>query len=358
MKNVALIGPSSTLFKGGITHFTEELYNILSKKDDVVIDFIPFTRNYPPLLYKGSQPSGKIQKGWDWLNPLSYIQVAKRIKTLNADIVILQWWTFFWGIPYLFLLLIMKLFKTDVQKHIVIHNVYDHECSALSKLFSKIVLPFFDLYIVHSKGEYDKLAKLLRDKSKIKLQQMPVFNMFKKKPHSIVYKKKSADEKIMLFFGHVRPYKGLDLLIESLSKLNKNDFAFHLLVAGEFWNDKEAYIKQIKKYNLEDYITLFDKYIPDDEVPNYFNSADAVIMPYKKATGTAVSKVAHFFNKPIIATPVGDLAQSSHFVAESTSINDFVKVLKRFFKYKNIRPNKSKINNTTWKIYTKSLLSI
>lgn len=227
MQRVVSIGPSKELFKGGITHFTEEFNAELESDNAITSLFIPFSRNYPTFLYKGSQPNQIVSNGWSWLNPLSYYSTAKKIKDFKPDLILFQWWTFFWGVPYILLLCLIKILGIQSKKHIIVHNVYDHEKSFFSKLLSNSTLPFFDTYTVHSKQEQNKLRDIVQ-KKRIVLQHMPLFNKFKNKQYKSSAQKK-YDKDVLLFFGHVRPYKGLDLLLESLGLLKKKKFSFQLL---------------------------------------------------------------------------------------------------------------------------------
>lgn len=304
-----IIGPTSRFFKGGIVHFTYSLIEALKKKQQITL--ISFARGYPAFLFPGKkniEPNQK-EKGQaqelpilDWLNPLSFIKTFWLIKTSLAEKVVFQWWTWFWTLPYLIILLLLKLFSNK-KIIFIVHNVYDHEASFVKKLSAKLILGFADSYIVHSEEDKNKLLTWFPKRKNFIYKKLHPFVKSFKYPVKIKINKKYFT---LLFFGYVREYKGLDILLFAINKVAASIKNIRLIVAGEFWEKKAYYEKIIAKLGLNSKVQLIDSYIKNEDVGKFFAMADAVVLPYREATGTGVSRIALSFNKPIIATSSGD----------------------------------------------------
>lgn len=310
---IILVGPTSPLFKGGISHYTYNLYKELESQKKPV-ELISFSRAYPKQFFPGATTTDKSKKQFkvdekqllDWANPLSWFKVYRYIKNQHPQVLILQWWTWFFTLPYLTILFLTKTL-TNIKIVIIAHNPVDHEANLYKKLSANLVLKQAHKIVVHNSKLQKELSKLI--KVPVIMAFHPIYDMFRLGqdiPKSAQAKLK-VDSPLLLFFGHVRPYKGLDILLNALSKLWQKNIKINLLIAGEFWQNPNVYLDKIKSEHKK-FISIENKYIKNEEVEMYFRAADAVVIPYLTGTGSGPAKIALSFGKPIIATNVGDNA--------------------------------------------------
>ncbi len=312
-----MIGPTYP-FRGGIAHYTTLLYEHLKKKHNV--RFVSFSRQYPKLIFPGktdTDPSNVklksdgVERTLDSINPFTWITTALKIARSRADMLIIPWWVAFWTPQFLTISVFVKLFsKTKLL--FICHNVVEHESSWLKKVCTRLVLGWGDWFIVHSKEDEANLRELLSN-PQVKRNFHPTYDIFSAttKPVSREYAKKKIGvegKKTVLFFGFVRPYKGLEYLIKAFAEIaHGSDIT--LIIAGEFWKDRQTYFDLIAQLGIEDYIKLVDDYIPNENVPLYFNAADCVVVPYTSATGSGIVQMAYGFNRTVIASDVGCLPE-------------------------------------------------
>lgn len=312
--NIALVGPTYP-FRGGISHYTTLLYRELKKKHSV--KFFSFSRPYPKFLFPGDASfdkskkpikADKVKRILDWACPFSWISVAQKIKKFKPDLVIFPWWMWGWAIPFATIAILAKTFsKTKIL--FLCHNVIEHETAWWKNLLTKFALSTGNYYIVHSKSDFNKLKHVF-PKAKIKKTFHPTYEIFKlrKLTKTAAQKKLGISGNTILFFGYIRPYKGLRYLLQALPLvLKKIDVT--LLVAGEFWEDREKYQDLIKQLGITKNVKIFDEYIPNEELGIYFSATDLVLLPYTSATGTGITQIAFGFEKPVIGTKVGDLLE-------------------------------------------------
>lgn len=301
-KKVALLGPIAP-YRGGIAQYTTFLKRSLSKISN--LQTISFKRQYPKFLYPGESDIDPFSTGrdpevnysLDALNPFSLIKVANRIIKSEIDLAILTWWTLFWAPGFALIAFLLRRKKIPVI--FLCHNLADHDAKGLRKTFVEFLLSSADGYIVHSKQHKDFLETRFPERPVLKIH-IPAYEEF---PESKgLLKKRGRLE--LLFFGFIRPYKGLDVLLHALSKLN--DPEVYLTVAGETWEDKEVLFDLVKSLDLRN-VELHLSYTKEEELAEFFNRSDAVVLPYRSASGTAVGAVAYRYDRPIIATRVGGL---------------------------------------------------
>lgn len=300
-KRICIIGPFPPI-KGGISQYNGFLADEFKKKSEVCC--ISYKRQYPDFLVKHVEQTDKnhtrnsdVNFCIDSVNPYTWILTLYRIRKFRPDLVILPWWVVYWIPMYMFFLISFKI--EGIRSLLICHNVYEHEDNIIKHFFSRMTLRTADMYLVHSASEKDKLSSFT-SKHNIIRHLLPAYGSGDTSGAS---PEKSGTLKL-LFFGFVREYKGLDLLLESFTLLN--DQKISLTVAGEFWSGKDACLKFIKKYNLRN-ISILDGYLRDEEVKKYFLCADVVILPYRHATGSAVISLAYSYRKPVIVTNVGGL---------------------------------------------------
>jgi len=312
---ICLLGPTYP-FRGGIAHYTTLLYKSLKKKHD--IKFYSFKRQYPKFLFPGRTDKDcskfilkddNVKPILDSLNPLTWIKLAFKIMEDTPNLTIIPWWVIFWAPQFLTILFFIKIFsKTKIL--FICHNVAEHEANVIKILISKLVLSRGDYYIVHSAEEKKNLINLIGNKP-IKAAFHPTYEFFntEKIPRNVAKARINInDEKIILFFGFVREYKGLKYLLEAMPEILQN-IDVRLLVVGEFWNDKDAYVKLIKNLEIEKNVTIIDHYIPNEETPFYFHASDIVVLPYTSVTGSGLVQMAYGFNKPVVVTNIGSLSE-------------------------------------------------
>ncbi len=308
---VVLLGPTASHFKGGIVHYTANLYAEFGRLG-YPVKLVSFSRGYPKAFFPGAsnQPSPRTHIGsalelLDWLNPLSWWNTAFQIKKQKPKIVIFQWWTWFWTLPFLVVIAYLKIF-TKCKLVVIAHNPFDHEQALYKRWSSHLVLSFADKIMVPSFTLKKNLVQLFAKKEVVQAFH-PLYSFFKRKELS----KKRAQQKLktssplLLFFGHIRKYKGLAVLLKALNNLWESGHKINLMIVGEFWEDKDKYLKLIKpKY--QKLVKVVDSYVPDSEVALYFSACDAVAIPYLQGSGSGPAKIALAFNKPIVATNVAD----------------------------------------------------
>ena len=313
---IVIVGPTYP-FRGGISHYTTLLCLHLQKKHQ--IRFYTFSRPYPKKLYPGDASFDPSETKLiveaaiaciDWANPFSWIKVGLSILRWSPHLIVFPWWMWGWSIPFWTIAKIATL-RANTKILFLCHNVIEHESTFWKVLFSKFVLSTGNFYIVHSHGDYKNLKKMLPN-AKVTISFHPTYEVFELNSASQDSPKKGPNisnrlKKTILFFGVVRPYKGLEYLIKAMPQIINKLPDLCLVIAGEFWEDKTRYLKLIQEYGLGDNIMVFDSYIPNEEIAAYFSIADLVVLPYVSATGSGVTQIAFGFNKPVVATSVGDL---------------------------------------------------
>ncbi len=300
-------------YRGGIANFTEAFFTDLQEKADVSL--INFKRQYPSLLFPGktqfetnSKKNIFSERTIDSVNPFTWFSAGRKIKRDAPDFLVFAYWHPFFAPAYGTIAGIAR--KNKKTKIIALcHNVLPHERNFTDIPLAKMFFKKVDFAITLSQKSSNDL-KLLNDKIKSKTLFHPVYSNFGEPAEKRAAREKLglADKKTILFFGFIRKYKGLDILLRSIALL-KNKIDFQLLVAGEFYEKKDEYLNLIKDYKLDDVVILRDKFIPSDEVKYYFGVADVVVLPYRSATQSGIVQIANNFHKPVIATDVGGLSE-------------------------------------------------
>ncbi len=311
---MCLIGPTYP-FRGGLSHYTTLLYRQLKKRHEV--HFLAFKRQYPRWLFPGEtdQDSSRepiqeagVERILDSFNPLTWLQVFLRIKHINPDLVILPWWVSFWTPHFWTITTLVKIF-TQSRILFICHNVIAHESKLLDKLCTKLVLKKGDYFLVHSGEDLKNLRAIIPD-ADIKQSFHPTYEVFRS---GSVSKEEARTQleiegNIILFFGFVRPYKGLEYLLEAIPTITQ-DVDVQLLIVGEFWEGEEKYRTHIERLGIGKKIRIVNRYVPNEEVGAYFAAADLVVLPYTSATGSGIVQAAFGCHKPVVSTNVGCLPE-------------------------------------------------
>jgi glycosyltransferase involved in cell wall biosynthesis len=303
-RRVALIGPVLP-FRGGIAQHTTMLHREIQKQSDLLT--ISFSRQYPAWLFPGASDRdpeyAKHQEAGvdyllDSLNPLTWRAAVKRIISFGAQTVIIPWWTVFWTPCFGYIAQALRRRGTEVV--FFCHNVIEHESAWWKQRATKHVLRQGSRFVVHTKVDAENLTRLLPT-ANVAVQAHPIYDQF---PMAINTLPKRVGLEL-LFYGFVRPYKGLSTLIEAMEILKSEDVI--LTVAGEFWEGAQQIKDQIEQLNLKNLVEINDRYHSEQETAELFDRADVVVLPYLNATGSGVVPIAYHYLKPVIATDVGGL---------------------------------------------------
>lgn len=312
---IVMVGPVYP-YKTGLSYYVALLYKQLKKNHDVTL--LSYTMQYPKILFKKPQKDYKddvlkideAEFVLNTANPVSCIKTARKINKLKPDLVIFQWLHPYFAPCYTIITSLLK----NTKVLFMCHNVFPHERFPLDRLLTKITLKHGDIFTVHAKSDAEDLKSILPD-AHMQVTVHPAYNFFKQKDMSKEEARKilniASEEKVLLFFGLVREYKGLKHLLNALGKLKEEDpenkRKIHLLIAGDFAGERPEYDEIIRQLGIEDMIDITDGHIPIGEVEKFFAAADLVVLPYESATQSGVIQVAYSFDKPVLATRVGGL---------------------------------------------------
>lgn len=312
---ILLIGPTYP-FRGGIAHYTTLLCRAL--REDHEVKFISFKRQYPRLFFPGKTDQDiskhplrvdNVNYMIDPLNPLSWLATVRLITEFQPEKLVLPWWASYWALPFWTILTHIKR-SLDCEIVFICHNVVDHESQFFSKYAARAVLSKADRLLTHSHDETRKLHDLFGPHVNGVTAFLPTYAELKVKEYTPEEAKTELGltGDVLLFFGFVRPYKGLGILLEAMPAVLKEK-QVTLLIVGEFWWDKKKYLDQIRNSGLSDHVKIVDRYVPNEEMGQYFAAADLVVQPYISASGSAISQLAYGFDRPVIATRVGSLPE-------------------------------------------------
>lgn len=301
-RQLALLGPITPPFRGGIAQYTTELRLALSTRCD--LQTISFHRLYPQWLYPGSsdrepgqthQREADVRYELDAINPLTWSTAAAGIAGRGCDLAVINWWTLFWAPA--FALIARRLRARGIPVVYICHNLFDHDSGRIKQGISARLLSQADAYLVHASEQAETLRRLFPDKP-VRIHPHPTDGHYP--PATVVLPKRGRLE--LLFFGFIRPYKGLDVLIEALAMLA--DAKVYLTVVGEPWTSPDEIRKRVDMSGAPN-VDLHLKYVDAADAANFFARADLIVLPYRHATGSAVAAIAYHYEKPVLATRVG-----------------------------------------------------
>lgn len=295
--------------------FNERLARAFQQEGHTV-SIYTFSLQYPSFLFPGTSqysteaaPTGlDIKVCINSVNPLNWIKVGKLICNERPDIIVVRYWLPFMGPCFGTILRQAK--KNNYSRVVCIaDNVIPHEKRAGDEAFTKYFIKPVDAFITMSQNVLQDLAKFNTHKPAVYVPH-PLYDNFGAKVSKVAARTHLGlplDEPIILFFGFIRKYKGLDILLEALSLLREKMPALKLMIAGEFYDDKKVYEEQIAALTLKDKLILKTSFIPDSEIKYYFCAADLVVQPYRNATQSGVTPLAYHFEIPMLVTNVGGL---------------------------------------------------
>jgi D-inositol-3-phosphate glycosyltransferase len=317
-RKIVLIGSAHPL-RGGLATFNERLIReYLGRGDDASI--FTFSLQYPRFLFPGktqysSGPAPSdipIHVRINSINPLSWIKTGRELSKIKPDLVIIKYWMSYMA-PCLGT--IARIIRKNKHSKVisVIDNIIPHEKRPWDKFMARYFINSVDAFVVMSQNVLEDLNKILPFKSKpVEYCAHPLYDNFGEPVEKEIARKNlNLDPAFhyILFFGFIRDYKGLDILLKAFADPRLRKYRLKLLVAGEFYCDPKPYYDIIEQNNLNEIVVLSQDFIPDTEVAHYFCASDLVVQTYKSATQSGVSQIAYYFNKPIITTDVGGLAE-------------------------------------------------
>jgi len=419
MKKVVCFGPG-TKFKGGIANYNTSLAKAFDKNPDIETHIVSWIQQYPAIVPREfidkesrvNQLEGtRIKEVYltDFNKPGTWKKTADYIISLKADKVILQWYNAMQGLPLSRIVKRIRA-KSDAEVIFDLHFVVPKENSNLDKYFTKMGLKTANCFIVHSLKTYGELAELFpqvdiklsydgvrshTDYTALKLYH-PIYDMFKPDPNFDKKKFKAEHglkEHVFLFFGFIRKYKGLHQAIKAFAKVAEKRDDVSLIICGEsFWNtldsskistkikeatfgvlkkmflnsedDEKNYrpLDLIKELNIEDKVLLVNKFVANEDVPQYFQTADSVLLFYLTATPSGIESISYNFNMPILATRVGHFPETikhayNGYLASDGNIKEMADIMELSIDQPINRSNVAESSNKmSWENYTKVIL--
>ena len=420
-KTIVCFGPG-TRFKGGIANYNTSLAKAFDKLPDTESHIVSWSQQYPAIVprefidkeSKSNQLEGtEIQEKYitNFNNPSTWTKTADYIAALNPDKVIIQWYNAMQGLPLSRIVNRLKK-KCDAEIIFDLHFVVPKENSNLDKRFTKMGLSTGSTFIVHALKTYNELKELF-PKNKIALSYdgkrtqnewsalklyHPIYDMFMPDPQfdkKGFKKEHGLKENVFLFFGFIRKYKGLHQALEAFAKVAEKRNDVSLIICGEsFWNTldssklstkikeatfgllKKMFLKAeddeknykpldlIKKLNIEDRVMLINKFVANEEVPQYFQTADSVLLFYLTATPSGIESISYNFDMPILATKVGHFPETikdgyNGYLAEDKDIEDMARVMELSIEKPIDRNNVAKVTRKlSWENYARVILAV
>lgn len=313
---IVLIGTAFP-FRGGLASYNERMAaQFMDEGHEVSIE--TFSLQYPGFLFPGKTQLSDSPKpdhltiniSVNSINPFNWIKVGRRIRKSSPDLVIFKYWIPFMGPCFGTISRLIR--KNKITKVIsVLDNIIPHEKRIGDNLMTKYFVSAVDGFLSMSKSVNDDLSFFNTSKPRT-LSPHPLFDNFGEASNKNTAKEKlglDTDTDYMLFFGFIRDYKGLDLILKAISSPWFKDSNVKLLVAGEFYSNEKKYLDLIKEFDINDRVVLRTTFISNEEVGLYFSSSDIIVQPYKTATQSGVTQIAYHFNKPMLVTDVGGLAE-------------------------------------------------
>jgi glycosyltransferase involved in cell wall biosynthesis len=315
-KKILILGTAHP-FRGGLAAFNERLAQELQQTDEV--DIWTFTVQYPGFLFPGKTqyateppPANlRIRRIINSVNPLNWWSTGLKIRRMAPDLIMVRYWLPFMG-PCLGT--ILRLAKKGRRTRVVsmLDNVVPHEKRPGDVLFTRYFLKPVDAFIAMSQSVLNDLRRFEPEKP-AQLIPHPIYDNYGPiLPKAVARENLQLDnnKRYILFFGFIRQYKGLDLLLQAMGDERLRNLDVRLIVAGEFYEDAAPYQQLIEQLQLGSRVLLHTEFIPNEAVKDYFCAADLVVQPYKSATQSGISQIAYHFEKPMVVTNVGGLAET------------------------------------------------
>ena len=318
--HIVLLGTAYP-FRGGLATFNERLARQLQAEGHTV-EVITFTLQYPSFLFPGKTQYStekapadlRISQQVHSCNPFNWIKVGRRIRKMQPDMLITCYWMAFFAPCYG---MIQRIVQRNGKTRCIalVHNMIPHEPSILDKLFAPFFVRHTDGFVALSESVVQDINRFDHGTKPKTSYPHPIYDhygeqMSKEEACQALHLK--PENQYMLFFGLVRAYKGLDLLLDAFGKVKDQLPNLQLIIAGEFYEDEDKYRAQIANNGLTDRVIIKNEFIADADLRKYFGAADLIVQPYKTATQSGVTQVAFHFEKPMLVTNVGGLGEIVH----------------------------------------------
>jgi D-inositol-3-phosphate glycosyltransferase len=312
-----LIAAPAWPYRGGIAEFSNRLAGELTSEGHDA-EIFTFTLQYPGFLFPGktqftespAPDDVKITRIINSVNPFNWLTTGRKIKKIAPDILILRFWLPFMG-PALGTIARIARSNKKTKVICIFDNVVPHEKRPGDVMLTKYLVNSIDGAIVMAGSVGNDLHAFRKDMP-VSFNPHPIYDSYGKsvsRTEALSSLQLRPEPEYLLFFGFIRAYKGLDILIEALSDERLMKRNIKLLVAGEFYEDRAIYEEQVKNLGLEKKIVFYDHFIKNDEVASFFSVSDIVVQPYKSATQSGVTQIAYNFEKPMLVTDVGGLRE-------------------------------------------------
>ena len=318
--HIVLLGTAYP-FRGGLATFNERLARQLQAEGHQV-EVITFTLQYPSFLFPGKTQYSTEDAPTDLLisqqvnscNPLNWFKVGRRICKMQPDLLITCYWMAFFAPCYS---IIERIAKRNGKTRTIalVHNMIPHEPSILDKLFAPYFVRSTDGFVALSESVVQDIDHLDQNNKPKTSYPHPIYDHYGEqmsKEEACQALNLNPENQYMLFFGLVRAYKGLDLLLDAFGKVKDQLPNLQLIVAGEFYEDEDKYRTQIESNQLTNRVIIKNDFIADADLRKYFGAANLIVQPYKTATQSGVTQVAFHFEKPMLVTNVGGLGEIVH----------------------------------------------
>jgi glycosyltransferase involved in cell wall biosynthesis len=378
---IIIIGTAYPM-RGGIAQYNSILYKYLSEKNDVKI--FSFKRQYPEFLFPGKtqyeegEPAFKIPGNKniilvDSINPFNWFITALKIRKENPDLLIYKYWLPFFAPCFFVISFFVKMFR-NTKVLFICDNVIPHEKRIGDRFFTKLVFSVVNYFIVQSGIVENDLKKFNKSGKPYKLSPHPLYNIFGEKVDKDGARKfieesyniKFGTNKVILFFGYIRKYKGLMYLLEAIPEILK-DVDLKLLIAGEFYDDEKPYREKIRELKLEENILLLSDFMPDERIRYFFSACDCLVLPYLDATQSGIVQIAYYYDKPVIVTDVGGLSEvvikeKTGIIINPGNVNEVAEAVKKYYKEnlenkfaENIKTEKLKYS---WEVFVENIIEL
>ena len=318
--NIVILGTAYP-FRGGLATFNERLARQLQAEGHTV-EVITFTLQYPSFLFPGKTQYSTEQAPTDLrisqqvhsCNPFNWIKVGHRIRKMQPDMLITCYWMAFFAPCYG---MIQRIVQRNGKTRCIalVHNMIPHEPSILDKLFAPFFVRHTDGFVALSESVVQDINRFDHGTKPKTSYPHPIYDHYGEpmsKEEACQALHLNPENQYMLFFGLVRAYKGLDLLLDAFGKVKDQLPNLQLIIAGEFYEDEDKYRAQIANNGLTDRVIIKNEFIADADLRKYFGAADLIVQPYKTATQSGVTQVAFHFEKPMLVTNVGGLGEIVH----------------------------------------------
>jgi D-inositol-3-phosphate glycosyltransferase len=311
---IVLIGPASP-WRGGIAHFNDLLAREMGRRHEVHV--LTFTRQYPGLLFPGKDQKHPGERTLDVgavpildsIGPWSWFAAGRRIRRLDPDLLVFRYWMPFFA-PCFGTVMRRAVHAGRPEVVMVADNVVPHERRPLDGLLTRFALAPVDRFVVMSNAVREQLLRL-RPKARVDVVPHPLYGQFGDAIDKAESRRRlglDPNARVLLFFGLIRSYKGLDVLLAAMPAVVEATGA-QLLVVGEFYEDERRYRDLAARLGVAAHVRFVAEYVANEEVAPYFCAADVVTLPYRHATQSGIVPVAYHLDRPVICTDVGGLSE-------------------------------------------------